>query len=294
MKTAKNKIELKKDFYYLVIIRMKNKDWQKQRQQSYFYNMRKFHNAIKRDLYNKYANSKSVLEVSFGKGGDYGKLFDNSVTRVVGYDIDANSIAEANRRLLEYPIEFQNAVSLHVLDLSTNIIPGAQDFDIVSCQFALHYFFKSEDTFLTILSSIENNLKVGGIFMGTFFDGKSLEERLKFPFDDPHFKLTRKATTETLFGNTINVSLKDDINISSAEIYNPEDEYIVDFEKFTKVMELLGFKLVESVLFNEIDSSKFRLKNTEKDVSFLNRTFVFRRLADINQDLEKVHHHHKL
>ena len=263
--------------------------WQKQRQQSYFYNMRKFHNAIKRELYNKYTESKSVLEVSFGKGGDYGKLFDNKVTRVVGYDIDANYIAEANRRLLEYPIEFQKAVSLHVLDLSTNVIPGDQEFDVVSCMFALHYFFKSEDTFLTILSSIENNLKVGGIFMGTFFDGKSLIRRLESPFDDRHFKLTRKDETDTLFGNKINVSLKDDINISSAEIYNPEDEYIVDFDKFTKVMELLGFELVESLLFNEIDSSKFRLKNTEKDVSFLNRTFVFRRITDINQDLEQIY-----
>jgi mRNA (guanine-N7-)-methyltransferase len=264
-------------------------NWQKQRQQSYFYNMRRFHNGIKRDLYNKYTNSKSVLEISSGKSGDLSKLFDNKVTRVVGYDIDANSIAEANRRLREYPIDFQKLVSLHVLDLSTNAIPGDQEFDVVSCQFALHYFFKSEDTFLTILSSIENNLKVGGIFMGTFFDGESLINRLQFPFNDPHFKLTRKATTETLFGNTINVSLKDDINISSAEIYNPEDEFIVDFEKFTKVMELLGFELVESKMFKDLYENKLRLNQTEKDVSFLNRYFVFRRIADINQDLEDVY-----
>lgn len=260
-------------------------NWKKQREQSYFYNMRKFHNSIKRELYNNYTKGKSVLELSVGKFGDLGKLFDNNVSRVVGYDIDANSINEAKRRLTEYPIEFQKNVELDVLDLSTNIIPGDK-FDVISCMFALHYFFKSEDTFLTILTSIENNLKVGGIFMGTIFDGKSLIKRLETPFDDTHFKLTRKVENESLFGNTINVLLKDDV--SGAEIYNPEDEFIVDFERFTLVMELLGFELIESKLFKDIDSSKFRLKPTEKDVSYLNRTFVFKRISDIDVDLENI------
>jgi mRNA (guanine-N7-)-methyltransferase len=261
-------------------------NWQKQRQQSYFYNMRKFHNAIKRDLYNKYTNSKSVLELSSGKSGDLGKLFDNNANRVVGYDIDSDSIQEALRRLSEYPDEFKNRVSLHVLDLSTNVIPGDQEFDVVSCQFALHYFFKSEETFLTILSSIENNLKVGGIFMGTFFDGEALKSRLNRPFEDPHFKLTRKAENDTLFGNTINVQIVD--NESAAANYNPEDEYIVDFERFTSVMERLGFKLIESDMFRDLNKN-FRLKSTEKDVSYLNRTFVFQRISDLNSQLKCVY-----
>lgn len=263
--------------------------WKKQRQQSYFYNMRKFHNGIKRDLYNQYTNSKNVLELSIGKGGDLGKLFENKVTRVVGYDIDANSITEAKRRLTEYPNDFQEKVELHVLDLSTNVLSGNGDFDVISCMFAMHYFFKSEDTFLTILSSIENNLRVGGILMGTFFDGKSLINRLNAPFNDPtHFKLTREVTNETLFGNTINVLLKDNIDISSAEIYNPEDEYIVDFERFTLVMGMLGFELIQSDLFSKLNND-YKLNKTERDVSFLNRTFVFKRVADINRDLEKIY-----
>lgn len=261
--------------------------WKKQRQQSYFYNMRKFHNSIKRDLYNKYAHSKSVLELSIGKGGDLGKLFDNKVTKVVGYDISSDSITEAKRRMSEYPQSFRDIVELDVLDLSTNVVPGNQEFDVISCMFAMHYFFKSEDTFLTILSSIENNLKVGGILMGTFFDGTSLVSRLDLPFTDPHFTLTRKDMNETLFGNTINVVLKDDIN--SAEIYNPEDEYIVDFERFTLVMGLLGFELIESDLFKDLYEKHYKLNHTERDVSFLNRTFVFKRVTDINKDLENIY-----
>jgi mRNA (guanine-N7-)-methyltransferase len=267
-----------------------NKHWQKQRQQSYFYQMRKFHNSIKRELYDKYAYGKSVLELAIGRFGDGQKLFDDKVKRVVGYDIDASSITEARRRLMEYPQDFQSKVVLGVKDLSTEVISGNKEFDVVSCMFALHYFFKTEETFETILKSIENNLRISGIFMATLFDGKKIMKRLEEPFEDPqHFLLHQKTKTDSLFGNTINVLLKDgDLHSSSAN-YNPDDENIVDSERFIATMEMLGFQLIESKFFSEYDSSKFRLSKTEKDVSFLNRTFVFKRIFDIDEELKCVH-----
>jgi hypothetical protein len=264
--------------------------WKQKRQQSYFYNMRKYHNAIKRDLYNRYTNENtSVLELAVGKGGDLQKLFDNRVKSVIGYDIDSKSIEEANRRLSEYPDWFQRSVRLGVKDLSSDVIDGNKTFDVLSAMFSFHYFFKSEETFEAILTSIENNLKVGGVFMGTFFDGASVRERLRYPFNDKdHFRIEQKVNNEkSLFGNTINV-LQRDTDVSS--IYNPEDEYIVDFDRFTKSMYLLGFELVESRLFSEMDSSTFyNMSNTEKDVSFLNRTFVFKRVFDLDKQLECVY-----
>jgi mRNA (guanine-N7-)-methyltransferase len=238
-------------------------------------------------LYNKYTYGKSVLELSFGRGGDLGKLFDNKVSKVVGYDIDSNSITEAKRRLSEYPKDFQEKVELDVLDLSTNVIPGSKTFDVVSCMFALHYFFRDESSLLTILQSIDNNLRVGGILMGTLFDGKSVVERIKRPFDDSHFKLERRAVVDALVGNTINVSLRD--NPTASEIYNPENEYIVDFEWFVSVMNKFGYELVETKMFGDLFDNKFGLNRTEKDVSFLNRFFVFRRTINLNEQLSCIH-----
>ena len=66
------------------------------RNNSYFINMRKFHNSIKKGLYDKYANGVSnLLEIAVGKGGDLSKWNGNNIKHVVGYDIDEKSIIEA-------------------------------------------------------------------------------------------------------------------------------------------------------------------------------------------------------
>lgn len=260
-----------------------DKNWQNQRKNSYFYNMRRFHNYVKRGMYNKYSYGKSVLELSVGKLGDASKLFDNNVNKVVGYDIDARSIQEARRRLAEYPKEFQDKVELSVLDLSTNVISGNQSFDVISVMFALHYFFRDESSLLTILHSIDNNITIGGYLIGTMFNGMSLVQRLQKPFNDPHFKMKRIHQTNSIVGNTINVSLVD--TNTSAEIYNPENEYIVDFERFTKIMETNGYELVETKMFHELYENKYKLNKVERDVSFLNRMFIFKKLYNVDKNL---------
>lgn len=262
---------------------MNNKHWKNQRQQSYFYNMRKFHNWVKRALYNKYTYGKSVLEISVGRLGDGGKLFDNKVSKVVGYDIDPKSIQEAKRRLSEYPKEFQDKVELDVLDLSTNVIPGNQTFDVISAMFCLHYFFRDESSLLTILKSMNRNLKIGGYVMGTMFDGNSLMNRLRKPFTDSHFSLKRIFEIDSFVGNKINVSLLD--NNTGAQIYNPENEYIVNFDWFIKLMETNGYELIETKMFEELYENKYKLNIIEKDVSFLNRTFVFRKIRDVTSKI---------
>lgn len=250
--------------------------WKYNRQQSYFYEMRKFHNQIKNEIYNKYTLNKRILELSCGKGADFGRLYNNKVIKVVGYDIDEDSIIEARKRLSKYPIDFN--VTLAVRDLSIDVLTGNQEFDVVSCMFALHYFFKTEQTFNTILESIKNNLKIGGIFMATLFDGDSVSKRLTYPFNDQeHFNIKQINKTDTLFGNTINVSIKD-TTLNNSMNYNPNNEYIVNYIGFVSLMKSNGFDLVESRMFNEYDYTKFKLNKTNKDISFLNRMYIFVKL----------------
>lgn len=254
-------------------------NWKHQRQQSYFFEMRKFHNQIKNEIYNKYTPNQSILEIACGKGADLGRLYKNNVKQVIGYDIDKNSIIEANSRLLKYPVDFQKKVLLSVKDLSTEIIEGNGDFDVVSCMFALHYFFKTEETFNCVIKSIKNNLKIGGIFIATLFDGDHVKRRLTFPFnDETHFniKLVDQGSRQpTPFGNTINVSIKDNFKTNTEANYNPDNEYIVDYADFVNLMKYNGFDLLESKLFNTYNYTKFKLTETDKDISFLNRMYVF-------------------
>ena len=52
-------------------------------------------------------------------------------------------------------------------------------FSLISIQFAIHYFFENEKSLDKLVENIDANLKVGGLFMGTCFDGSIVWDRLK-------------------------------------------------------------------------------------------------------------------
>lgn len=266
----------------------------KDRSESYFYGLRRYHNYIKRILYDTYTkNIDNLLELAIGKNGDMNKIIDNNVKNVVGYDIDSASIEEGKRRVKQYHGRNNTKFELHVLDLSNNIIKATIPFDVVSAQFSFHYFFKSKETFSTILESIKLNLKPGGYFIGTMFDGKSLLN-LKAPESDIielsdenqvrfRLKFSDKNDVDDIFGNKISVFIKDTV------LDEPMDEYIVNFDSFVKLMKMNGFDLVESKLFNNFYESynNNKLNSLQKEVSFLNRTFVFKYTVRKNSSCRK-------
>lgn len=256
---------------------------QSERSQSYFFPLFKFHNQIKRQLYNTYTNDiDNLLEIGSGKCGDLNKWISNKIKNVVCYDIDYSSIEEGKRRVNSIK-GYVPKVEFNVLDLSKNIIKNPIiHFDIVSAMFCFHYFFESEQTFNTVITSIKNNLKPGGIFIGTIFDGYSLLN-LKVPDSDNielsdigsiRFKLYfyNKGTTKQIFGNKISVFIKETV------LDKPMDEYIVNFNLFVELMKSNGFELINSEMFEFFyNSYKFKnLNSLQKKISFLNRTFVFR------------------
>ena len=48
---------------------------------------------------------------------------------------------------------------------------GANKFSVCSCQFAIHYFFQTEEKLNGFFSNVSTNLKKDGIFFATFMDG---------------------------------------------------------------------------------------------------------------------------
>lgn len=252
---------------------------QKERSQSYFYELRRYHNSIKRTLYDTYTkNIDNLLELASGKSGDLNKWSANKIKHVLGYDIDTASIEEGRRRVRSNK-GYTPKVELNVLDLSRNVITPTVPFDVVSAMFCFHYFFESENTFNTIIDSIKSNLKSGGIFMGTMFDGDSLLH-LRVPESDTielsdagevRFKLRFSSLgRESPFGNKLSVFIKDTV------LDEPMDEYIVKFDSFVELMKSNGFELIESKMFESLYNDSFKLNSLQKEVSFLNRTFVFR------------------
>lgn len=111
-------------------------------------------------------NGLIVLDLACGKGGDIMKWERWPIKKYIGIDISEKSIKQAKKRRLRMTADF------HVLDCWTYPIKSVLKnpnirFDIVSCQFALHYAFESEETLTVALANIAGNLKKGGIFMCT-------------------------------------------------------------------------------------------------------------------------------
>ena len=53
-----------------------------------------------------------------------------------------------------------------------------RQFHIVSCQFAIHYFWSSEELFTQFMLNVTSNLRNGGLFVVTCFDGRTVFDAL--------------------------------------------------------------------------------------------------------------------
>ena len=52
-------------------------------------------------------------------------------------------------------------------------------FDVVSSQFSLHYYFENETNFMGFINNLKENIKVGGYFIGTCYDGSKIFNHFK-------------------------------------------------------------------------------------------------------------------
>jgi hypothetical protein len=178
--------------------------------------------------------------------------------------------------------------------------------DVITCMFAIHYFFQSPESFSGFLRNIQENLKMGGYFMGCAFDGEAVFELLrgipqgqsKIGVEDETslWKITKGYSEEEIplhdggFGLPVDVEF---ITIGTAH-----REYLVPFKLLEEKMKTIGCELVKPDGLRELglasssatfyDSykmaakagKKFAMGDAVKQFSFLNRWFIFKRTSD--------------
>ena len=193
-------------------------------------------------------------------------------------------------------------------------------FDICSIQFAVHYMFKDEKTLHTFIKNVSDSTSVGSYFIGTCYDGKLVYEKLKendifeiFKDNDKIWHVKKKYTDDNdVFLNNTSNCLGYTISVYQESINKEFDEYLVNFDYFTNLMKDYGFVLESEInynnlLINSIDSFKNLHKNIsnlsnsekknfkwinnltkeEKEISFLNNYFIFKKVNDIVVDVYK-------
>ena len=197
-------------------------------------------------------------------------------------------------------------------------------FNVSSCQFALHYFFENIEKLNQFLKYVSQCTKVDGYFVGCCYDGATMFHALRSVEQGKTMGLTidgnkvwevTKQYSQTTYDPDISC-VGYAIDVYQDSINKTIKEYLVNFTYFTELMRSYGFDLVKredavklgipnsagmfSELFTLMESEiqqdprqKTRYGSAplmtpkEKQISFYNRYFVFKKIASV--DVEDVY-----
>jgi hypothetical protein len=194
-------------------------------------------------------------------------------------------------------------------------------FDVSSCQFAIHYMFENKKTFYNFIRNVAECTKLYGYFIATCYDGRTIFNMLKkkrqgeskeiYVDDKKVWSITKDYDATTFEDNESCLGYK--INVYQDSINQTLPEYLVNFDFLTSTMDKYGFTLVSreearhlklpegsgmfSELFNSLENEVKRypekekdykdalyMRDYEKDISFLNRFFVYKKTSTRNAE----------
>jgi len=198
---------------------------------------------------------------------------------------------------------------------------GQTGFQISSVQFAFHYFFENKKTMHEFLRNVSECTRMNGYFIGTCYDGKTVFNKLKPKEKGESFVIMSggrkifeiiKMYDQTGFPDD-DMSVGYPINVYQESINQYIQEYLVNFDYVKRIMEDYGFVLVFksecikmglpdstgmfSELFTNMENEIKRdttladeygkaplMTEEEKQISFMNRYFVFKKVRNVNTD----------
>jgi hypothetical protein len=166
---------------------------------------------------------------------------------------------------------------------------GKRGFDVVSCQFSIHYFFENKVQLDILLTNVSNNLKEGGKFIGTCLDGKNVFNKLigktdisESYGDELLWKIVKKYDNDKeMTDDSESVGMLIDVFVNS--IGKTTQEWLVNFDFLKKYalnynLELLEVKPFEEIFKNDLKKtygSSNKMSKELKEYSFLNSVFIF-------------------
>jgi hypothetical protein len=203
---------------------------------------------------------------------------------------------------------------------------GISGFDVSSCQFSMHYLFENNKTFYNFIRNVAECTKLNGYYIGTCYDGKTIFNMLKkktqgesveiYNNDKKIWSVTKQYSSDLFEDNDSSLGYKIDVYQDSINQTIPE--WLVNFDLLTNTMEKYGFTLITrdearhiglpegSGMFNELYNKMINeikknpskendygtapfMYNYEKDISFLNRYFVYKKTSTRNtEQLTKI------
>jgi ribA/ribD-fused uncharacterized protein len=169
-------------------------------------------------------------------------------------------------------------------------IANVQHWDVMACQFAIHYACKDEETFKTFIQNVSNHCK--SVFFGTCMDGMSVYSLLAGKdryilrssgrtFAQIDKKYDDEGEWKDEFGQEIEVMLE--------STDKPIVEFLVPFQKIVQMFEEAGFELLETKMFKDlyVGQSGISLDASKQEFTSLHRTFAFKRIGEMGKKKEE-------
>ena len=271
-----------------------------------------FHNRVKEDLYRTVIKrGDTLLELAVGRANDLHKWRKTQPSKVVGIDYAKGNIEgarqgacvrylkEAAKNKLPPALFIEGDMTQPILEQDNRYIKmldkrepapteylqkfvGLTEFDVISCQMAMHYACSSEETFRTFVGNLTRMGK--GMFFGTCMDGKAVYSLLLgktgYMFRAPG-QVFGEITKEYADGDGWTEDFGKAITVKLESFEKPEKEYLVPFGKVTEILKENGFELVGSSSFRDDYATQTQtvLTGDLQEFSFLHRSFVFKRVA---------------
>jgi len=223
----------------------------------------KMNNFIKSALFTetrkKFENPISVLDLCAGQGADVTKWNHLNIKNYMGIDISPESIKRAQERVVKLRL---SNYFFQVYDCSQPFNLH-ETFDVVSMQFAIHYFFEKKESLETLLSNVSIHLKHGGYLLVTTVDPTILRKRVK-----------TQNLSNVLYKIEMDQKTSEDILLCKKKFSIPYTFSLVD-----AVNHLPEFLPVPQLLVDHAQKYNLKFK------SMINCLDYYKKQKDVNLDL---------
>ena len=287
-------------------------------------------------LFSESKTELSLIDLSCGKGGDIPKWINTGISKVLGIDISRDNIEngsdgayartiqrvkDKNYKYIYVSLDSSKKLNQEYISTISNesdkivyhTIWGLKDgdqnskyynfvqdkFNIVSCQFSLHYFFENETKFKNFMWNVNEYIKENGYFIGTCLDGSTVRnslskikkgESITGKINDRVLWNIKKLYTEKdkdIFGQEIEIFME--------SIGKVAKEYLVDFKVLEDELKTYNIRILPFDELKKIDLSqsydsfessyeksneRFKLSDEEKEYSFMNNWFIFKKYKE--------------
>ncbi len=263
----------------------------------------------------------SLLDLACGNGGDTSKWRLGKLKTVVGIDISKDNIDSAIELYKKVPKprpdttyiwgdcsklifpSFDSAMDTYSRVKMEKTFLSKNQYDVVSLQYAIHYFFEDEILLRSVLQNVSDNLKVGGYFIGTSLDGGRVYNMLEKDEmkdgkigDDLLWKITKEYDIKKWDGKKSNMGHRIEVFVSTIGISH--NEYLVNYDFLNEICGEYGLEMVEIRGFEEsylealdtgteFDNDLRAMSAVEKEFSFLHNQFKFIKKRDANDSTYK-------